>query len=200
MACSIVYRVPWAIKAFVKISRGRACDGGAFLDWNFTFDNRVLFVLIDYFLYREIREKQFLSLEIHWYWGTWIIHQERKGLVRNYGECPKDFFRWDAWTSKREMQLTDLILVSEFWWIVNSFSFSSFPPLRENWWKWDVLRCGTGWKVKQTDHQPHPCSQLNQPIIPRPCSTKLWLVPTWASLCSTEDTIVWAVRLLYLVL
>lgn len=164
MACSIVYRVPWAIKAFVKISRGGACGGGAFLDWNFTFDNRVLFVSIDYFLYREIREKQFLSLEIHWYWGTWIIHQARKGLVRNY-ECSKDFFTWDAWTSMRCSWLTS------FWCL--SFDELSGPSLSppslhiwENWWKWDVLCCGTGWKVRQTDHQPHSCSQLNQPITP----------------------------------
>lgn len=199
MACGIVYRVPWAMQVFVKISRGGACGGGEFLDWNFTFDNRVLCVLIDYFLYREIREKQFLSLENHWYWGTWIIHQERKGLVRNYDGCSKDFFRWGAWTSVRCSWLTSF-LVSELWWIVESFSFSSFPPDLGKLMEMGCSSHGTVWKAKQTNHQPHPCSQLNQPIIPSPCSTKLWLDPTWASLNSPEDTIIWAVRFLYIVL
>lgn len=126
MACSIVYRVPWAIKVFEKISKAGACDRGGCLGWNFTFDNRFV-VLIDYFICREMKEKRFLPLESHWHWVTQIIYQERKCLVRNFGECSKDFFRWAAWTLMRRSCLISFLMF-EFWWVVEYFSFSSFPP------------------------------------------------------------------------
>lgn len=139
MACGIVYRVPWAMKVFVKISRGGACGGGGDSWTEISHLTIVFYVCLLIIFFTEKQEK---SNSCHWKTTDpgepeSFIRRERALLETIMGA---------ARTSSGEVlgQVSDAVDWPHSWCLSFDELLSpslSPPSLRiwENWWKWDVI-------------------------------------------------------------